>query len=285
VIRIPNFERYVERGMNSSEGFYEEIEKNGVFLLVGFNGIKEGEKLLITFRDITEFKQLEKIKKDFIVNLTHELKTPLTAIKGFIETLEIEEKNITNKNYIEIIKRHANRMNQIILDLMTLSELEEKKTVLDLSPIHLGDLLDNLMNIFKDQIRKKKLKIAINIDSKLESFQGERFKIEQLLINLIDNAIKYTEKGTISISAESDARHIIIKIEDTGIGIPEDNIPRIFERFYVVDKSRSRKLGGTGLGLSIVKHIVYLHQGDIEVRSEPNKGTVFIVRLPLNLEN
>jgi two-component system phosphate regulon sensor histidine kinase PhoR len=280
IIRIPDFEIYVEKGKKTPEGFYQEVEHNGKHILVGFNTIKQGEKLLITFRDITEFKQLEKIKKDFIINLTHELKTPLTAIKGFVETLEIEEENITHQNYIDIIKRHANRMNQIILDLMTLSELEEKKAILDLSSINLKDLLDNIINMFKDQIKKKKLKLKVDIKPDSVKFQGERFKIEQLLINLIDNAVKYTEKGSITILAEESNENITIKIKDTGIGIPAESVPRIFERFYVVDKSRARKLGGTGLGLSIVKHIVQLHRGWIEVDSEPNQGTTFTITFP-----
>lgn len=285
VVRLPDFEKYVERAIKTLKDFYEEIDHQDKNLLVGFNPIKQGEKLLITFRDITEFKQLEKIKKDFIVNLTHELKTPLTAIKGFVEILEDVEENPTHKNYIEIIKRHSDRMNQIILDLMTLSELEEKKTILEWTPINLKDILDNIVTIFKDSLKGENLKLIIDIDPNLPTFQGERFKIEQLFINLIDNAIKYTEEGKITISAQQQEEDLILKIQDTGIGIPSKNLPRIFERFYVVDRSRSRKLGGTGLGLSIVKHIIQLHNGEIKVDSEVDKGTTFSIRFSKQNQN
>lgn len=282
VIRIADFEKFVKQALESKKNFYEEIEFDTHYILTGFNCTKQGEKLLITFRDITEFKRLEKIKKDFIVNLTHELKTPLTTIKGFVETIEEEIKEIDQKNYIEIIKRHTNRMNQMIQDLMLLSELEEKKKELEISEIDLETIIVNILKIFKERIKKKKLKLDIDIDPKLPKLPAERFKIEQLLINLLDNAVKYTEEGSISISAIKENDYLKLQIQDTGIGIPRKSLPRIFERFYVVNKSRSRKLGGTGLGLSIVKHIVQLHNGKIEVNSELDQGTTFTIFFPLS---
>jgi two-component system phosphate regulon sensor histidine kinase PhoR len=281
VIRIADFEKFVKRALDSKKNFYEEIEFDNHFILTGFKCTEQGEKLLITFRDITELKRLEKIKKDFIVNLTHELKTPLTTIKGFVETIEEEIKETNQKDYIEIIKRHTNRMNQIIQDLMLLSELEEKKKDLEISEIDLEKIVTNIIKIFKDQIHKKKLKLDLDIDPKLPRLPAERFKIEQLLINLLDNAVKYTEQGKINISASQEGEYLKLQIQDTGIGIPRKSLPRIFERFYVVNKSRSRKLGGTGLGLSIVKHIVQIHSGEISVSSKLGHGTTFTIFFPL----
>jgi two-component system phosphate regulon sensor histidine kinase PhoR len=271
-LRILNFDAQIAKAFAEGESFSAEIEIENKYVLMGFSLANQKQKLLVTFRDITELKQLELIKKEFVSNLTHELKTPLTAIKGFVETLEDEEE-IKNKNYIDIIKRHTNRMNQIVSDLMVLSELEERKAPLEIMAIDLKRLLENILKIFQEKIKEKQLHLVCEIADDLPKIPAEQFKLEQLFINLIDNAVKYTENGSIIVRAFIAADKLIIEVTDTGIGIPEKAIFRIFERFYVVDKSRSRRLGGTGLGLSIVKHIVQLHQGTIEVKSQLGKGT------------
>lgn len=282
-IRIPGFEEYVKRAFQSGKSFYEEIELDDIPYLVSFNRMKEGKNLVVMFRDISEFKQLERMKKDFVVNLTHELKTPLTAIKGFVETLE-EEENIKNTQYMEIIKRHTDRMNQIVSDLLVLSELEDKRRDVVFEPVDLNAIVNNILKIYREKVVGKKLELEIDIPENLPNVMGERFKIEQLFINLVDNAVKYTDEGKISITMREaeDGKTVEIQIGNTGLIIPEKSLPRLFERFYVVDKSRSRKLGGTGLGLSIVKHVVLLHKGDISVESIEGKGTVFTIYLPLN---
>lgn len=283
VLRIPDFEAYVNKSFQSGESFYEEVELDNKTYLVSFNPMKGGERLVVIFRDISQFKQLEQMKKDFVVNLTHELKTPLTAVKGFVETLE-EEENIQNTQYMEIIKRHTDRMNQIVSDLLVLSELEEKKRDVVFEPFDLGEIVNNSLKIYRERIKEKNLELEINIPKDLPKVRGERFKMEQLFINLVDNAVKYTDKGKISITIwEAEAGKILkIQVRNTGLIIPEKSIPRLFERFYVVDKSRSRKLGGTGLGLSIVKHVVLLHKGEISVESVEGEGTTFTIQLPLN---
>jgi len=283
VLRIPDFEEYVKISFQSGESFYEEVEVNNKTFLVSFNRMKKEEKLVVMFRDISQFKQLEQMKKDFVVNLTHELKTPLTAIKGFVETLE-EEENIQNTRYMDIIKRHTDRMNQIVSDLLVLSELEEKNRDILFEPLDLAGMVNNILKIYMEKIREKDLELEIDIPRDLPGIRGERFKMEQLFVNLLDNAVKYTDEGKISISIREGEAGKTVKIEvrNTGPVIPEKSIPRLFERFYVVDKSRSRKLGGTGLGLSIVKHVVLLHKGTISVESDEEKGTVFTVQLPLN---
>lgn len=285
ILRIPAFEGYVKKAFQGEESFYEEVELDGKNFLVGFNRMQNGEtdKLVVIFRDITGFKKLEQIKKDFVVNLTHELKTPLTAIKGFIETLE-EEENIKNTSYIEIIKRHTDRMNQIVSDLLILSELEDGQREVVFEPLNLKEIVENILKIYREKIKEKNLALEVDIEKNLPPVRGEKFKMEQMFINLVDNALKYTDKGKISINIgpAGDGRHIKIQVKNTGLPIPDKSLPRIFERFYVVDKSRSRKLGGTGLGLSIVKHVVHLHKGEILVESAAGEGTVFTIQLPVD---
>ena len=286
VLRIPDYENFVKKAVETEESFYEEIELDDQSYMVGFNPMSHGEKVVIIFRDITSFKQLEKMKKDFVVNLTHELKTPLTAIKGFMETLE-EEENINNTQYVEIINRHTERMNQIVSDLLVLSDLEEGKRPIEFEPINLEEMVTNILKIYKEKIKEKGLDLEVDIRENLPPLNGEKFKLEQMFINLVDNAVKYTDKGKIAIIITKPGKEdkskccIEIQVKNTGLPIPTKSLPRIFERFYVVDKSRSRKLGGTGLGLSIVKHVVLLHKGEISVDSTPEKGTTFTIYLPL----
>jgi two-component system phosphate regulon sensor histidine kinase PhoR len=206
-----------------------------------------------------------------------------------METLE-EEEDIKNSQYVEIINRHTERMNQIVSDLLILSELEdleEGKRPIEFEPINLEDMVSNILKIYREKIKEKGLDLKVNIRENLPPFIGEKFKMEQMFINLVDNAVKYTDKGKISIvitksgDEEKNNCRIKIQVKNTGLPIPTKSLPRIFERFYVVDKSRSRKLGGTGLGLSIVKHVVLLHKGEISVDSSPEQGTIFAIQLPL----
>jgi len=242
------------------------------------------EEIIIILYDITNFKQLETIKKEFIANISHELRTPLTAIKGFIETLE-EEEEIHNIQYLEVIKRHTNRLMNIVNDLLSLSELEKDDIKLETEQLRLDGLTENIVKIFEHKLKEKGLNLIVDIQQDMKPIMADTFKLEQMLINLIDNAVKYTEKGMIKVSITQDDKNSVITVEDTGIGIPENSIHRIFERFYTVDRSRSKKLGGTGLGLSIVKHIVLLHKGTIDVQSVFGKGTKFTVTLPNNAKN
>ncbi|MBS4015651.1 MAG: HAMP domain-containing protein [Candidatus Latescibacteria bacterium] len=237
-------------------------------------------KTIIVLHDITEAKKLEQVKADFIANVSHELKTPLTSIKGFADTLS-EEVGKKYQKFAETISRNADRLINIVQDLLVISELERKQEKLQIEPIDLSVMLNNLKKIFSHQLKAKKIKLVIAIADEGRIIQGDNFLIEQALTNLIDNAIKYNiEKGKINIGVDKIDNKSRIIVEDTGIGIAEEHLSRIFERFYVVDKSRSRKLGGTGLGLSIVKHIVLSHNGEITVENAPGKGTKFIITLP-----
>ncbi len=286
VLRIPDFERFVKLAFLGEKSDYRKLELFDKTYHVGFNRMVAEQKLVIIFRDITDFLLLDKMKKDFVVNLTHELKTPLTAIKGFVETLEEEEK-IQHPEYIEIIKRHTARMTQLVSDMLVLSELEdmeETRRDIPFEMVELGELMNHMLSIFREKIKEKGVALVVDIPVDLPPICGERFKLEQMFINLLDNAVKYTDSGTITISiAPFKGPHedsLIIQVKNSGIPIPAKSLSRIFERFYVVDKSRSRKMGGTGLGLSIVKHVVMLHKGEIIVASDPEQGTIFTIHLP-----
>lgn len=254
----------------------DNIELDGRNYLCSINFLSSSEQIVLTLHDITQIMQLSTIKKDFVVNVSHELRTPLTAIKGFVETLEGEDAE-KSKRYLAIIRRHTDRLISIVQDLQQLSELEAIEQ-LELETVNLAQIMKPILKMFEPQLTNKGLDIELNVDN--VEVHADPFKLEQVFINLIDNSIKYTEKGKITISADQDARQTRIVVQDTGIGIPKEHLPRIFERFYVVDKSHSRKMGGTGLGLSIVKHIVQAHRGRINIESEVRRGTKVIITLP-----
>jgi len=258
--------------------------------LVNVRTLDYPEKVLIfVVFDITDFKSLEKIKADFIANVSHELRTPLTAIKGYTETLEEEayENREDRRHFLEIIKRHTDRLINIVSDLLVLSEIESKESLslemsnADFEDVDINEVVKSSYESLRRKISEKNLQVEINLKEEIPGIKGNRFLLEQMLINLIDNAVKYTpESGRLTINTSSEDSNVNLEISDTGIGIPKENLNRIFERFYRVDKTRSRKLGGTGLGLSIVKHIAIIHNGKIDVESEVGKGSRFIITLP-----
>lgn len=235
-------------------------------------------------RDITAFRQVEIMKTDFVANVSHELKTPLTSIKGFVETLldgALDDQE-TAKHFLEIINDETDRLNRLINDLLSLSRIEAKQRELNRVSLDLEKIINETVSILSPQAKEKDLAIKVNIKRPLQVIEADEDMIGQVLINLIDNAVKYThEGGQVSISAETQKDRVKVAVADTGIGIPIDSIPRLFERFYRVDKARSREMGGTGLGLAIVKHILELHSGKIEVESIVGQGSTFTFYLPL----
>lgn len=263
----------------------DEIYIDNKFYLCSSNYIKAKEEVAVILYDITRLKVLDDIKKDIVTNVSHELRTPLTAIKGFLETLEEELTNDQQRHYLSIISRHTERLASIVSDLLLLSSLETTSDrSLDIEEIDISVVIKNVLKLFEGRILEKGLIIEFDKVSFLQLIEIDVFKIEQLLINLIDNAIKYTDVGKIQINVYINNYNMFIEIVDTGCGIPKEHSERIFERFYTVDKSRSRKLGGTGLGLSIVKHIVALHSGTILVQPNEPNGTKFVISLPLKQE-
>lgn len=293
VLRNSEITELVEYTLKSRKAEKKEIslfypvEKYYLASGIPLNSSESGA--IVVMFDITEFKRLEKIKADFVANVSHELRTPLTAIKGYVETIEAEAYENTDErdHFLNIIKRHTDRLINIVSDLLVLSEIERKeisweeepKTVLE--EINFKEIVSSSLEAIKSKIEEKSLRVSLNIKEGLPPYGGDGFLLEQMFINLIDNAAKYTpEGGAIEIGISKLDSQFIIEVSDTGIGIPKEHLPRIFERFYRVDKTRSRKLGGTGLGLSIVKHIVIMHGGKIEVQSEVGRGSRFIITLP-----
>ena len=284
VIREPQFSDLINRVVNEKKSHTDEIVLNSKTFLCSATLLGAHEEMVIIFHDITESKKLEKIKKDFVVNVSHELRTPLTAIKGFVETLE-EDIDDKNRHYLSIMRRNTDRLINIVEDLLVLSQLEEKDAALHLDEIDLTKIIEQIHRIFELKLKEKNLSFTLESKNGIPRITADAFKLEQIFVNIIDNAVKYTEKGGIRVILEYRNNQVIIEIEDTGSGIPQEHLSRIFERFYVVDASRSRQLGGTGLGLSIVKHIVLLHNGRVDVESTPGKGTKFSINLPVNPAN
>lgn len=242
--------------------------------------------VVAVLHDISRIVELENIRKDFVANLSHELRTPLTSIRGFAETLLdgalADRKN--NRRFVEIIKNHANRLTDLTNDLLTLASLESEKIRLKLEPVEWGVLMEEVKEEAKPLWTPRRQQISIEATQDLPASQGDRERLRHVLVNLLDNAIKFTsEEGKISLRAAlaADQAAVEVHVTDNGPGIPSQDLPRIFERFYRVDKARSRELGGTGLGLSIVKHLVELHRGKVGVTSQLGEGSDFYFVIPL----
>ncbi|MFQ5588798.1 MAG: two-component system histidine kinase PnpS [Nitrospiria bacterium] len=245
------------------------------------NGQSEGA--ILVFHDITNVRRLEKIRQDFVANVSHELKTPVASIKGYAETL-LEGAIHDSENaepFLKIIHDDAERLALLIEDLLSLSKIESGKLNINFEPTDLFPIIQKVAQSLRPQSLGKSVRIDVKTPETLPQVPADKTRITQVFFNLIDNAIKYNKTGgTVRVSAKTQKNTVEIEITDNGIGIPKADLPRLFERFYRVDKGRSRALGGTGLGLSIVKHIVKAHNGDIRVESELGKGTTFTLTLP-----
>jgi two-component system phosphate regulon sensor histidine kinase PhoR len=279
-LRSEEFSDFFEQVKKSKTNISKELKIDDVYYLCSANLLFTRSEIVIIMQDITQIKKFEMIKKDFVSNVSHELRTPLTSIKGFIETM-LDEANDDDKYYLEIVSRNTDRLINIVKDLLLLSNLEDNSAKLELINIDFLKIKNSLLFTFEQKLKNKNLKLNFNIYESLPDFYGDEFKLEQVFINLIDNAIKYTDQGEITVNISTRDSKILIEIEDTGAGIPTEHHERLFERFYTVDKSRSRKLGGTGLGLSIVKHIVSLHGGEIKIENDRRIGTKFEIYLPI----
>ena len=249
------------------------------------NPILNGETRMgtaIIIQDITDSKRFEQYRSEFVSNVAHELKTPLTSIGGFVETLKsgaIEDRAAAQR-FLDIIQQETERLNSLIRDILSISNLESLKEDEALI-FDAGEPVRDVFELVRQKAEEKQITLALNQEKGVRVF-ADPFKIKQLLLNLITNAIVYNEPGgSVTVGLTESGGSVVYKVSDTGIGIPNEHLERIFERFYRVDRGRSRNLGGTGLGLSIVKHIVQFYQGDISVTSELGKGTEFTVRLPV----
>lgn len=232
--------------------------------------------IVITVQDITDIKRLENMRSEFVANVSHELKTPLTSIKGFSETLRYVDDSETKNKFLDIIDKESERLTNLINDILILSNIENIHKM-ESEYFNPGDVIENVLDMVKSQAYKKSIIIKYN-DCFNSEILGSKDKFHQLAVNLIENAIKYSnENGIVKIDLTLEEQYFVFKVKDNGIGIPKNDIPRIFERFYRVDKSRSTR--GTGLGLAIVKHIVKLFNGEISVKSKVGIGSTFIVKI------
>lgn len=290
VVRISEIQKFFKKII--SEGNPQETEiiiqhdKDKVLQLSGtiLKDINDRDiGVLVVLNDISNLKHLDTLKKDLVANVSHELKTPVTTIKGFIETLQDSaiDDPVNSQRFLEIVSKHIDRLDLIIDDLLSLSKLEQNGNIpVEMKVLSVRPLLKSVVEDFEIKLKEKKISITIKCDKELTAKLNAHL-IEQALSNLLDNAIKYSEKNTaIEIGAYVKDGRLNIYVEDEGLGIAEEHLPRLFERFYRIDKARSREEGGTGLGLAIVKHLVNVFGGTVDVKSEPGKGSIFTLNLP-----
>jgi len=234
------------------------------------------------FHDVTELRRLEKIRKDFVANVSHELRTPITAIRGYAETLQsgaLKEPEVAPK-MVDIIHRQSERLSELVEDLLELSRLESREVKLRLTDVPLARAASQAAEVVRQKAHGKGITLELSVPASLTA-RGDERGVEQVLLNLLDNAVKYTpEGGQVRVTGTLDAGRCVVHVRDTGVGIEPKHLARIFERFYRVDKGRSRDMGGTGLGLSIVKHLMSAMGGEVRVESQPGQGSQFTIFLP-----
>jgi two-component system phosphate regulon sensor histidine kinase PhoR len=234
--------------------------------------------------DVSHLKKYEQSKREFVDNASHELKTPISVLRGIVETLLEEEEDQRKRRFLEKALRRIEQMQNLVEDLLTLTKLESGRERLNLSEFKLRELVEEVYDSLEQEFIKREVSFENLVSEDFKMF-ADRQKFFLLLRNLIDNAVKYNkEGGKVLVRAKKEGNKQILEVEDTGIGIPPEHVPFIFERFYRVDKGRSKEMGGTGLGLSIVKHIVFLHGGEIKVHSKPGEGSRFSVIIPVLLK-
>jgi two-component system phosphate regulon sensor histidine kinase PhoR len=241
---------------------------------------------VVLFHDITELKRVDRMRSDFVANVSHELRTPLSILRGYIETLIDDPKSSgqERKRILEVMERHSKRLGLLVDDLLVLAQLESADSNLQLSDVDLSTLFRNVVHDWEKKFAKKGLKVVVDLAPGLPTIRAHEERLEEVLSNLLDNAVKYSrENGEVRLRAAQLGEEVALSVSDNGVGIDQNDLPRIFERFYRADKARSRELGGTGLGLAIVKHIAQLHGGRVEAESELGKGTTIRVILPTRL--
>ncbi|HEY6418404.1 MAG TPA: ATP-binding protein [Candidatus Binataceae bacterium] len=302
--RDPRLQDFVARSMQSANGAIVSADimiQNPAVLHLGANAAplrtSHGASWVLVFHDITKLKSYETVRADFIANLTHELRTPLSALYGYAETLlQGVEDPETERRFLSIIERQSRRLARMLDDLVSLSDLERGLTPLKLEPLEPGRVLEDAAELMREQAARHGIRIDVKCSPDLPRLPGDRDRLHQVMLNLLDNAIKYTPReGHVTLEARAaamgangtDLAHppletpgVALMVADTGEGIPAADIPRLTERFYRVDRARSRELGGTGLGLAIVKHIVQLHHGALRIESRVREGTTVTVWIP-----
>jgi two-component system phosphate regulon sensor histidine kinase PhoR len=296
VIRNPDIDRLAAETLESGQPNRQELaittSPNGAstrFMELSAvptrneNGEITGAAVL--FHDITQLKQLDEIRRDFVANVSHELRTPLSILSGYIETL-LHDREFSDDEFdriLEVMKRHSDRLSALTEDLLSLARLESAHPNLKMENVRLSELFAAIVRDWGKKFAEHQLRIDVAVDANLPVIQADPTRLQEVLYNLLDNAVKYSQPNSkIRLQAITRDGQVIVSVSDTGIGIPDNDLPRIFERFYRADKARSREMGGTGLGLSIVKHITELHGGQVQAKSELGKGTTISIVLPIN---
>ena len=291
-IRVSRLQRFIKKALLSIESIIEDDivlnhDEERVLNIHSSPLQDAGKKrigILVVINDVTKLRRLENVRRDFVANVSHEIKTPLTAIKGFVETLHdgTVEKPEDIERFFGIIIKHINRLDAIVEDLLTLSRIEQEDTGKEIrfETGSIKDVIETAIQVCQAKADKKNIHIESVCDKEITA-KIDPALLDQAMVNILDNAIKYSEKeSAVYVECFSMGKEIIISIKDHGIGIAKKHLPRLFERFYRVDKARSRELGGTGLGLAIAKHIVQTHGGRINVESTPGQGSTFQIHLP-----
>jgi two-component system phosphate regulon sensor histidine kinase PhoR len=241
---------------------------------------------LLVLHDVTELRRLERARQEFVGNASHELRTPLTAIRGYVETLlegAVDEPGRI-RPFLEVVARHAERMSRLVDDLLDLSNIESGRLQLERHALHLDEVARPVLALHQEAASKKGIALRLDIPPDLPATRADRDRLQQILINLVDNAIKFTSAGHVTLSARKvSSSHLEVVVTDTGTGISSTDLPRVTERFYRVDRARSRERGGAGLGLSIVKHLVHAHGGELRIESDLGQGTQVTFTLPIAL--
>ncbi|WP_172195499.1 two-component system histidine kinase PnpS [Saccharibacillus qingshengii] len=298
--RFYELTRFIEEGLHRKMRMHDEltlfVPEERLITLDGVPMTVRDESyhgMLFLFQDISDIRRLERMRSEFVANVSHELKTPVAAVQGFAETLlagGVKDED-TARSFLKIIYDEGERLNRLIGDILDLSKIESRRIQLDYAPVHVLTLFQSVSKVLEGAAEHKRIEIRLEVPEEL-FIEADEDRLRQIFINLVGNGISYTpEGGRVSIKAEEfvdgeyEDERVRFSVSDNGIGIPKKDLPRIFERFYRVDKARSRSSGGTGLGLSIVKHLVELHRGSISVESVLGVGSTFNVELPVLQEN
>jgi two-component system phosphate regulon sensor histidine kinase PhoR len=291
VIRSPALQQFIRRALNNPHPAEEDIivyqnEERVIDVKSSplLDSVQQQMGTLVVFNDVTQLRRLENMRRDFVGNVSHEIKTPLTAIKGFVETLQQGkvEKVHEKERFLGIIQKHVDRLNAIIEDLLTLSRIEQEDESKEINrvKVNLADAFQAAIQVCRPKAEEKHIHIDLDCEKDTTAIFDPTL-IEQAVVNLLDNALKYSEpQSTVLVKSHQQNSEVIISVQDHGIGIAQKHLPRLFERFYRVDKARSRNMGGTGLGLAIVKHIAQAHGGYVKVESKLGEGSCFGIHLP-----
>jgi two-component system phosphate regulon sensor histidine kinase PhoR len=287
--RVPALQEAIEAALRADGALTREIALGGAqekVIQASLAAILESGRTIgavAVFHDVTELKRLERVRREFVANVSHELRTPLTAIKGYAETLRdggLRDPE-TAAEFVQVIHRHAERLRALIEDLLDLASVEQGQARIDLEPVSLQDVVAQAEAVTRAAAAQRRHTITVDLPADLPGVLADLDRLAQVLINLLDNAVKFTpEGGRIEVSGRRADGRVVIAVKDNGVGIPAGDIGRIFERFYRVGRARDRRDGGTGLGLAIAKHLTLAMGGTIEVESLPGSGTTFRISLP-----